>query len=415
MYNTKMIPIRRNQTDIINQLLSNFPIVAILGARQVGKTTLAKQLRPNWRYVDLENPNDYELVSRDPVLFFEQFETDIIIDEAQNYPNLFNILRGIIDKKRALKGRFILTGSSSPELTKQISESLAGRIAHIEIGTLKANEYFNKPLSDFYDLFQKKIHLKNLIKGKPPITKNNMNTIWLKGGYPEPLLNDSETFHSHWMENYYYNYVNRDVAKLFPKLNKIKYQRFIKILSSLSGTIINKSNLARALEISEGSAREYLKITEGTFLWRQLESFESSKIKSTIKMPKGYMRDSGLLHYLLNIRTQEDLFRQTLIGQSFESFVIEEIVKGLNATDVTNYQAYYYRTRKGSEIDLILEGYFGLLPIEIKYSSSVKTKQLKALNEFIETHNLPLGIVVNKSEETLWLTDKIIQIPVGWL
>ncbi len=410
-----MNQIKRNQENIVSQLLDQFPAVAMIGARQAGKTTLAKQLRPGWRYLDLENPNDYKLISRDPILYFEQFDSDIIIDEAQLYPELFNVLRGVIDNKRSQKGRFIITGSSSAELTHHISESLAGRIATVEIGTLKANEYYGQPLSKFYQLFADKLDRGNVVKGRSVLTRDQMNHHWLKGGYPEPTISKDDFFWQQWMENYYFNYVNRDVAKLFPRLNKIKYQRFVKVLSSLSSTIINKSDLARALEMSEGSVREYLKIIEGTFLWREQCSFESKAIKSIVKMPKGYMRDTGLLHYLLNLRTMEDLFNYSGVGHSFEGFVIEEIIKGLNALGNTNWQADYFRTRKGAEVDLVLEGYFGVLPIEIKYSSSVPNKRLRSLSDFIERHKLPFGMVINQSDEVVWLTDKIVQIPVGWL
>lgn len=410
-----MQELQRNQQALIHELLDQFPVVALIGARQVGKTTLAKQIKPNWRYVDLENPNDYEQIARDPILFFNQYESHIIIDEAQSYPELFRVLRGVIDKQRDSKGRFILTGSSSPELTRQISETLAGRIAVVEIGTLKANEYYQKPLSEFYQLFIEKLDIKNLVTGRPPLTREEMNFLWLKGGYPEPLLENSSDFWQRWMENYCLNYINRDVAKLFPRMNKIKYQSFIRVLAALSSTILNKSDLARGLEINEGSVREYLRIAEGTFLWRELASFEKSKLKSTIKMPKGYLRDSGLLFFLLNVRTLDELYVQPKIGNAFEGFVIEEIIKGISSLGITNWRANYFRTRKGSEIDLILEGYFGILPIEIKYSSTIDNKKLRHLSEFIEMHSLPFGIVINQADTVTWLTEKIIQIPVGWL
>jgi predicted AAA+ superfamily ATPase len=217
------------------------------------------------------------------------------------------------------------------------------------------------------------------------------------------------------MENYRDTYINRDIASLFPRLNKITYRRFLTILSKLSGTIINKRDLGRALEVNEGTAKEYLSIAEGTFLWRSLSSFERNIIKSIIKMPKGYMRDTGLLHYLTRINSLEDLIEDPLVGNSFESFVIEEILKGLEATFVTNWSPHYYRTKNGAEIDLLLDGPFGLLPIEIKYGASVKSKQLTTLSQFIDEHNLPFGMVINQSSSVEWLSPTIVQIPVGWI
>ena len=410
-----MTDIRRNLEYKSKKLLEMFPVLAILGARQVGKTTLAKNLISGWKYIDLEDPDDFDLISRNPKLFFKQYPRHVIIDEAQNYPELFSILRGIIDQHRSEKSRFIITGSSSPELLSQVSETLAGRIGLIELGTLKANEYYQKPLSPFYDLFSQKLSSTHIISGPTPLSTSEMQTLWFKGGYPEPLLEGSSTFYQQWMDNYRNTYINRDIAKLFPRLNKIAYRRFLTILSKLSGTIINKRDLARALEVTEGTVREYINIVEGTFLWRSLPSFERNIVKSVIKMPKGYIRDTGLLHFLARIGSFEDLLENILAGASFEAFVVEEIIKGLQATLITNWYPYYYRTRNGAEIDLLLDGPFGLLPIEIKYGTSVRLKQLTALSQFLEEHNLPLGMVINQSDNVEWITSKIVQVPVGWI
>ena len=411
----KMTGVNRNFEHKAKKTLEMFPVLAILGARQVGKTTLAKTLGAGWKYLDLENPDDYDLITRDPTFFFQQYPRNVIIDEAQMYPELFSVLRGVIDAQRTEKGRFILTGSSSPELLSQISETLAGRIGLLELGTLKANEYYQKPLSPFYELFSETLNPKNLISGPAPLSNEEVQLLWLKGGYPEPLLMQDDLFYAQWMENYRDTYINRDIAKLFPRLNKVAYRRFLTILSKLSSTIINKQDVGKALEVSQVTVKEYIAIAEGTFLWRSLPSFERNIIKSVIKMPKGYIRDTGLLHYLTRINSLENLMTDPLVGHSFESFVIEEILKGLEATFTTNWQPYYYRTRNGAEIDLLLDGPFGLLPIEIKYGTSVRLKQLTALSEFIQEHNLPFGMVINQSASVEWLTPKIVQIPVGWL
>ncbi len=410
-----MYGLKRNITSKIEQLLLNFPAVTILGARQVGKTTLAKQLRPDWHYVDLEKPSDYDVIVNEPEFFFKRYPNGLIIDEAQNLPILFNILRGVIDADRSCKGRFILTGSSSPDLVKHISETLAGRIAVVELGTLKANEISQQPLSPFYKIFNNEFSKNDLPMGAPPITQQQVHHAWLKGGYPEPLLGNSDLFYSQWMENYSNTYINRDIAKLFPRLNKIAYQNFIKILSKISGTIINKSELARSLEVSEKSIREYLTIAEGTFLWRQLLSYENNITKSIVKMPKGHMQDTGLLHYLLKIPSLDSLYADPIVGHSFEGFVIEELMKGLQATHVVNWNPYYYRTRNGAEVDFIIYGPFGLIPIEIKYGSKVEFRKLKTLSQFAEHHNCEFALLINQADEAEWLTPKIFQLPVGWL
>jgi len=245
----------------------------------------------------MEDEDDFDRVSNDLKFFFHQHPKHVIIDEAQEYPPLFRTLRGVIDKNPNENGRYILTGSSNPELLSNISESLAGRVGIIELGTLKAGEFFKKPISSFYKLFSEKLNKKNLPKGQAPIDLNQTLEFWLKGGYPKPLLSNSFEFYQQWMDNYKKTYINRDIAKLFPRLNKLAYRRFLSMLCQLSGTIINKSELGRAVEVSEKTIREYLEITEGTFLFSILPSFKKNIKKSIVKMPKGYIRDSGLLHH----------------------------------------------------------------------------------------------------------------------
>ncbi len=407
--------ISRNIESKIEQLLRIFPVVALVGARQTGKTVLSKKLRPAWRYVDLENPNDFEMISRDPVLYFEQFPSEIILDEAQSYPKLFEVLRGVVDQRRQEKGRFIITGSSSPELLKKISESLAGRIGIAEIGTLKANEYYQKPLSPLYKIFEQPLEKRLPDFREQPLSNAQMRQIWLRGGYPEPLLSLSDSDYQLWMQNYRDTYVNRDVARLFPQLNRNKFQRFISMLADLSGTILNKSSVGRALEFNESTAREYLHIASHTFIWREILSYENSAIKSIVKMPKGYIRDSGLLHFLTGIQDMDALLKSSSIGSSFESFVIEELIKGMESMSIVNWDARYYRTRGGAEVDLVLSGAFGVLPVEIKYGTMVQLKQLDALKKFVEDNQLPFGLLINQSSEVLWLSNNILQVPVGWI
>lgn len=405
---------QRALIDKLKFCLQHYPAVAILGARQTGKTTLSKQVAPHWRYLDLENVNDLALLNYDTQLFFMQHSQDVIIDEAQCYPQLFPALRGVIDQHRMQKGRFIITGSSSPDLLKQASESLAGRIAILELGTLKINEYAKKPLSPFYQLLQQPLDKKLLPFQHQPLTNETIQHVWLNGGYPEPLISDNKNYITSWYAQYENTYLNRDIAALFPKLNKLAYQRFLRTLSSLSGTIINKSQLARDIEVSESTIKDYLSIAEGTFIWRMLPSYDNDQRRSTVKMPKGIIRDSGLLHHLLKISSFQQLYSSPMVGRSFEGFVIEEILKGLSAT-LDNWQAYYYRTRHGAEIDLILHGTFGILPIEIKYGVNVERRKLQTLKQFVIENNLPFGLLINQATHAEWVTPEIFQLPVGYL
>ena len=408
----------RNLSARIEILLATFPVVAIIGARQVGKTTLAKMLRPKWQYFDLQLPSAREQILIDPEVFFRDNKDSLILDEAQMYPIIFDVLRGVIDANRRANGRFIVTGSSSPELLKHLSESLAGRIAIVELGTLKINEIANQPLSNFYEWFKQDlqhIDTQQLRINNAKVDYDIVEKAWFYGGYPEVIMAKSHEDRQNWFEFYETTYLYRDIVALFPEIAKANFERFFRSLAYLSGTILNKAELARDLEISQGSVHNYLAIAAGTFLWRNLKSFERSGYKSLIKMPKGYCTDSGLLHYLTKIMNLQMLKQHPFMGRSFEGFVIGEIIKGLETQSLGHWDAYHYRTRYGVEIDLILDGNFGLVPIEIKAGIRIDKRQLTALNGFIETNKLNLGIVINQAEKIAWLTPKIIQIPIGYI
>lgn len=408
-----MSDLERNLSQRVQRLLNHFPAVLILGVRQCGKSTLAKMIRPDWKYFDLENSRDFDYISSDIPFFFKENPTEIILDEAQELPSLFKNLRGVIDNDRHRNDRFILTGSSSPELLKQASDSLAGRIGIVELGSMKMNELQSRPLSNFYQLFKEEISEKSfsIIKNMD-IPKVDVIDLFFKGGYPQPVIHYDQDYYEDWMENYFQTYVNRDIRRLFPKLDTLKYRRFIRMLSELSGTIINKAQVGRSLDINEVTVRDYLEIAHKTFLWRIIPSYEKTKVKSITKMPKGVLRDSGLLHYLSNIYSREKLLRSPHFGQNFESFIIEELIKGIESSGVNRWDYYYYRTKNGVEVDLILEGPFGILPVEIKAGSSTSIKDLHSLSYFLESQNLPMGMVINNDDQIRMLSPRIIQIPV---
>jgi predicted AAA+ superfamily ATPase len=405
---------QRNITPFIKEMMKKFPAIVMIGARQVGKTSLAQIIGHDFTYIDLEKPSDYDRVSRDPEFFLKQNPSQVIFDEAQLYPELFKVLRGVIDEQRNQPGRFIITGSSSTELIANVSESLAGRVAIIELGTLKANELFHHPFSDFYQNFKQPLNREQFKINTPPLSFNQIQEAWFLGGYPEPCLRQDEVYYQEWMSHYEATYVNRDIARLFPKLNKIAFRRFITMLSELSSKTLNKSDLGRSIGVSEPTVSDYIDIVQGTFIWRSMPSYEHNITKRIVKMPRGHIRDTGLLHHLLHIGSLKQLQGSIAAGLSFEAFVIEEILKGLQDARV-QAQSYYYRTHSGAEIDLILEGKFGILPIEIKYGSSILSRQLRSMTEFIQEHDLPFGVIINQADRIEWLTPRIIQIPAGYL
>ena len=402
----------------INQLLAMFPVVAIVGPRQCGKSTLVKQLRPDWKYYDLESPDDYQLISSDPVAFFALNTKNVIIDEAQQYPDLFKVLRGVIDNDRGKKGRFILTGSSSPDIVKGITESLAGRIATMEMWPFKPCEYYETELPDIFKLLTNDtVKLDDFLQLRPSQHLNQTLHIWFKGGFPEPLIESEKNpdFHLQWMENYIMNYVGRDIRMLFPRLHIHSFRRFLTLLAQFSGHQLNMSDMARSLEVSVSTIKDYLDIIHQTFLWRNLEPYTKNSLKKVQKARKGFFRDQGMLHYFLKINNLDSLLIHPVAGFSFESFVIEEIIRGLQSTMATGLVFNYYRTIDKSEIGLVIDGRFGPVPIEIKLNSTVNRTALRGLKNFLADTKTTYGILINRGKRIELLTDKIIQIPVNYL
>jgi uncharacterized protein len=413
-----MSGLKRNASNKINKLLDIFPGVVITGVRQCGKTFLSRSLRSDWKYFDLEDPDVYDQITLDPKFFFSKNPSKIILDEAQRVPEVFNVLRGLIDAERKTNGRFIITGSSSSELLSEISESLAGRVAVFELGTLKTNELQKTENSGFYKIFEKRVDAKALAilqALKPSVTKAALQDSLLRGGYPDAVIDYQPDKFRLWMENYFKLYINRDVRQLFPRLDLVKYRRFVAMLASLSGQIVNKAELARSLDVSETTAKDYLDIAHGTFVWRNTFVYERDTTKSLVKMPRGGFRDAGLLNVLLNNLSLDELERNPIVGRIFENFIIEEIIKGLQCSMATNWTYHYFRTKNGAEIDLILSGDFGTVPIEIKYGIKTDRKKLKSLSDFVKRHNLPFGIIVNNADQIDMISDKIIQVPATFL
>jgi hypothetical protein len=232
----------------------------------------------------------------------------------------------------------------------------------------------------------------------------------LNGGYPEPWIRNSARFRKAWNTNYVRTYLQRDVASLFPGLDHDRFRQFLNMLGGLSGTILNYSDLARALGVSQPTARDYMDIAHGTFVWRRLPAYSGNPLKRVVKHPKGYLRDSGLLHHLLRIADLDMLLGHPSAGRSWEGMVIEELLRGLNARG-TAFDAYHYRTGVGGEIDLVLQGDFGLIPIEIKHTQTVRVQELQAMEHFIRDSKCRYGLVINNDEAPRLYTERILGVP----
>ena len=325
------------------------PAVALLGARQVGKTTLAQMIasgRPSI-YLDLESPEDLIKLS-DPTAFLSLHDSKLIIlDEIQRSPDLFNVLRGLIDKNRQAgrKGdQFLLLGSASMDLLKQSAESLAGRISYIEMTGLNLLE----------------------VPSKEP---KEIQRLWLRGGFPQSYLADTDTLGMNWLENLIRTYLERDIPQMGFRAPANRLRRLWTMLGHLQGETINYSRLAGNLEVDGKTVSHYLDILVDLLLVRRLEPWYANVKKRLVKSPRFYIRDSGILHRLLGIPDYDALLSNPVVGKSWEGFVVENILSVLPVTAET----YFYRTAAGAEIDLLLRlSSSELWAIEIKKGAAPK-------------------------------------------
>jgi len=370
--------IKRDITKIVISRLNNFPAVALLGARQVGKSTIAEMVIkkfPDAIYLDLERPSDLNKLT-DPEAFFDQFSNHLIcLDEIQRTPDIFPVLRGVIDRNKR-NSQFLILGSASRDLIRQSSESLAGRLSHIEITPFTQKEAY---FTDF-------------------------RSHWLYGGYPRSLLADEETS-IQWREDYVRTFLERDIPQLGFRIPAHTLDRFWRMLAHSHGQVLNSSKLAGSMGVSSHTIRKYIDLLEQTFVVRVLPTFSTNLKKRLIKSPKVYIRDSGILHSLLGIETIEDLFANPVYGTSYEGLVIENIL-----TQFSRWQASYYRTSNGAEIDLILTKGIKTIAIEIKASTSPKLS--KRFWNAIEYLSPDQTIVIAPVKEEYPISQKVMVKPL---
>ena len=408
---------KRAAAALLRSYLTTFPCVALLGVRQCGKTTLLHPLSPGWKQLDLERRADHAVVARDPDLFFRLNPRQVALDEAQVLPGLFPALRVAIDDRRAEKGRFVITGSSSPALIRSVSESLAGRVGIIEMAPFSWEEVSNTTGRDslLRRLADRKARPEDLTDGlKARGSQAKVQDFWFRGGFPEPWLDPAPSFRARWVEQYIQTYLLRDVKRLFPGLDDVRFRRFLEMLGGLSGRILNYAEVARALGVSQPTARDYFEIAHGTFVWRMIPAYTRNVVKRVVKHPRGYLRDSGLLHALLRIPDSDALQSHPQVGASWEGMVVEEIHRQLNA-EGTAVEVSYYRTGAGAEVDLVLEGDFGRVAVEIKHTSVVNPRDLRGLRDFVTEQKARLGIVINNDTVPRRYDDRLIGLPFSWL
>lgn len=324
----------------ILKYLEIFPAVAILGPRQSGKSSIAKQVAKsidNTLYLDLEIYSDRQKIESDPQLFFNSNrDKTIILDEIQKLPEIFSLLRALIDQDRR-NGWFIVLGSASPDLLKQSSQSLAGRIGYLHLNP------FSIPEVQSLENFQ-------------------LISLWLKGGFPMSFLQPDDVSFI-WRENYIINIIERDFKEFGFEAGLINIRRLLSMLAHYHGQIINLSMIGKSLGISHVTVQKYVDVFEKIFLIKLIRPYFSNLGKRIVKSPKIYFRDSGILHSMLNIRSFNELLGHPLFGASWEGFAMENIISSL-----PDWQPWYYRTATGVEIDLILE--CGLRKVAIEFKAS---------------------------------------------
>lgn len=407
----------RAVSPLLREYLATFPCVAILGVRQCGKTTLLSTLPRGWKVLDLERRADHAIVARDPDTFLRLNPRRVAVDEAQLLPELLPALRVAIDEHRRETGRFVITGSSSPALIAAIAESLAGRVGIIELAPLSFAEVTGTSQREgvLARLGSRRAKPAELLDGLTPRgSLDALHDFWFRGGYPEPWTTPGDRFRSQWTEQYIQTYLYRDVKRLFPALDEVRFRRFLELLGGLSGRILNYADTARALGISQPTARDYFEIAHGTFVWRRMPAFTKDSLKRLVKHPRGYLRDSGLLHALLRIPDRDALLSHPQMGASWEGMVIEEVLRQLGALG-HSVSASYYRTSAGAEVDLVIEADFGLVAIEVKHSAAVPARELRPIQDFIAAHKARLGVVVTTDTVPRHYDDRLIGVPANWL
>jgi predicted AAA+ superfamily ATPase len=408
---------KRAYEPLLREYLATFPCVALLGVRQCGKTTLLQTLPRGWTHFDLERGADQSVIARDPDTFLRLNPRRVTLDEAQRLPELFPALRVAIDDHRAEKGRFVITGSSSPALSRAISESLAGRVGIIEMAPLAWQEVTATTRRDGFltRLLERKAKPADLVDGlRPRGTDAELRDFWFRGGFPEPWLHHGEKFRHQWVEQYIQTYLLRDVKRLFPGLNETRFRRFLELLGGLSGRILNYADVARALDVSQPTARDYFEIAHGTYVWRTIPAWSKNVLKRVVRHPRGYLRDTGLLHALLRIPDRGALMGHPQFGASWEAMVVEEVIRQLNASG-TGFEYSFYRTNGGAEVDLVLEGGFGRVAVEIKHTSAVHARDLRGLRDFVTEQKARLGVVINNDTRPRLYDDKLIGLPMSHL
>ena len=359
-------------------LARQFPAVLILGARQVGKTTLARQSFPAFSYLDLEDMGTRTLFAEDPRFQLDaRSGTGLILDEAQRLPPLFDALRGAIDADRQRMGRFVILGSAQPALVRHVAESLAGRVGILELASLTMQE---------------------CTTGATPIA--DYRQLWLSGGFPDALGAAGRGGHFRdWWEAYLRTYVERDLPALGVSADPLVMRKLLTMLAHAQGGLANLSQFAAALGLSQPTVARYVDILEQSFLLRRLPPYFRNVGKRLVKAPKLYLRDTGLLHHLLNIDSLDVLESHPIRGASWETFVLEDLLRR-EAVAHPHGVAHFWRTAGGAEVDLLLERGAALHAVEIKTARASSPYLARGLRAIMEDTGAASATIIDQGPGT---------------
>ncbi len=376
----------RRYEGVLRGLLRRFPVVTVLGPRQCGKTTFIRQALPAWRYLDLERPSDAAPLAADPEARLAQLRGPVILDEAQRLPEIFPVLRGIVDRGGARRGRFVLLGSASPALIRHISESLAGRTAFLDLPPFRWDE----------------VAARRAARG--------LSALWFRGGFPVAFLERDDRARHDWLEGYTRTFIERDLAALGVDVSGPQMRRLWTMLAHVNAGVWNASQLAASLGVSYHTVNRYVDILEQTFLVRKLPPYFANIGKRLVKSPKVYFRDTGLLHYFLGILTPQALDTHPARGPSWEAFVIDQLISAFQRT-LPGSQAFFWRTAQGDEVDLLIEGGGRRVPFEIKLHSAPRAEDARGLLRCMSALGLRRGYLVYPGAEPYSLGHGVTALP----
>lgn len=363
--------------------LKHFPVVGVLGPRQVGKTTLAKEIQKSFKesvYIDLELASDFDKLQNAELYLKQHQEKLIILDEIQRMPTLFPLIRSLVDQKR-VPARFLILGSASPTLIRQASESLAGRIKYHELTPFTFQEVMGR--------------------------NGAINQLWARGGYPDSFLSNSEEISFSWRQAFIRTYLEKDIPQFGIRVPALQLRRFWTMLAHNHAQLWNASQIANSLGQSAPTIKHYLDILHSSFIIRQLQPYFANVKKRIVKSPKIYIRDSGLLHAILNLGQFEQIQDNPIVGASWEGFVVEQIINMLPE----NREVYFYRTSSGAELDLIIpDQKKGLIAFEIKYSLS--PKPTKGFWNALDDLDCKQAYIIYPGQESYPISENVTVVPI---